>query len=165
VRAVIGFEDDLMPALIEGRIDLGVMYTPQARPGLRIEPLLEERLVMVTTHPPQPSAPPGPAPDYVLVDWGPEFLAQHALAFPQFEGAALSVNMGWLGLERLLAFGGSGYFPLRLVRAHERAGTLHRVSGTPEFSLPAYLCHTASPPTPHLGVAIDGIRNIAVELG
>ena len=33
VRALIGFESDLMDALLEGRADVGVMYTPQARPG------------------------------------------------------------------------------------------------------------------------------------
>ena len=43
VRALIGFESDLMDALLEGRADVGVMYTPQARPGLTVELLLEER--------------------------------------------------------------------------------------------------------------------------
>ncbi len=43
LRAEIGFEEDLMQRLIEGRIDIGVMYTPQRRPGLNVELLLEER--------------------------------------------------------------------------------------------------------------------------
>ena len=42
LRAEIGFEEDLMQRLIEGRIDIGVMYTPQSRPGLNVELLLEE---------------------------------------------------------------------------------------------------------------------------
>src|SRR5689334_4984486 len=46
VRALIGFEEDLMQALIDGRSSIGVMYTPQARPGLTVEPLLEDRLAM-----------------------------------------------------------------------------------------------------------------------
>ena len=49
VRAEIGFEEDLMHGLVEGRIDIGVMYTPQSRPGLTVERLLEERLVLVST--------------------------------------------------------------------------------------------------------------------
>ena len=36
--------------------------------------------------------------DYIYVDWGAEFFAQHSLAFPQYTGAALTVNIGWLGL-------------------------------------------------------------------
>jgi DNA-binding transcriptional LysR family regulator len=49
VGAEIGFEDDLMQGLVEGRIDIGVMYTPQSRPGLKVERLLEEQLVLVST--------------------------------------------------------------------------------------------------------------------
>jgi len=89
VRALTGLEEDLMEALIEGRTHIGVMYTPQSRPGLTVEPLFDERLVMVSTRPQPPSEPKG---DYVYVDWGPEFFAQHSLAFPNFTGAALSVD-------------------------------------------------------------------------
>ena len=146
VRALIGFEEDLMQALIDGRANIGVMYTPQARPGLTVELLLEERLVMVSTRETPPTE---PARDYVYVDWGPEFFAQHTLAFPNFAGAALTVNIGWLGLQRILAFGGSGYFPARMLREHEVAGRLHRVAGAPEFRLPAYLCFPAQVEPPN----------------
>src|ERR1022692_1906235 len=108
VRALIGFEEDLMEALIEGRANIGVMYAPQARPGLTVEPLLEEQLVMVSTRAKPPRE---PQSDYIYVDWGPEFFAQHSLAFPGFSGAALTVNNGWLGLQYLFANGGAGYLP------------------------------------------------------
>ena len=160
VRAVIGFESDLMEGLIEGRIDIGVMYTPQSRPGLTVERLLEERLVMVSTQADPPSA---PDKDYVYVDWGPEFYAQHALAFPQFTGSALTVNIGWLGLERIRVSGGSGYFPLRMVREDELDGRLHRVIGAPEFRLPAYLCFPSKSDSQPLALAIDTIRRVAAD--
>lgn len=160
VRALIGFEEDLMSALIEGRADIGVMYTPHARPGLTVEPLLEERLVMVSTH---PNPPREPQSDYVYVDWGPEFFAQHSLAFPNYTGAALIVNVGWLGLEKILAYGGSGYFPARLLRAHELAGRLHRVEGAPEFRLPTYLCFPSKSDSEPLALALETIRRIAAE--
>lgn len=160
VRALIGFEEDLMQALIDGRADIGILYTPQARPGLTVELLLEERLVMVST---RENSPAEPAPDYVYVDWGQEFLAQHALAFPTFSGAALTVNIGWLGLQRILAFGGSGYFPARVLSECEAAGRLHRVEGAPEFRLPAYLCFPAQEPSQPLAIAVDTIRRVAAE--
>src|SRR4030095_2494889 len=94
VRALIGFETDLMDALLEGRADIADMYTPQARPGLTVELLLEERLVMVSTRP-SPSA--ELLADYVFVDWGPELFAQHSLAFPRFAGGALTVHTEWPG--------------------------------------------------------------------
>ncbi|HEY8509008.1 MAG TPA: LysR family transcriptional regulator [Steroidobacteraceae bacterium] len=160
VRAFIGFETDLMEALIEGRADVGLMYTPQSRPGLVVEQLLEERLVMVSTHD-QPSGEPGP--DYVYIDWGPEFFAQHSLAFPDFAGAQLTFNIGWLGLEHILSCGGSGYFPLRLLRDHERAGRVHRVPGAPQFSIPAYICFPSRVNAEHITLALETIRQIAAE--
>jgi LysR family transcriptional regulator, flagellar master operon regulator len=51
IRAEIGVERDLMEGLVEGRIDVAVMYTPQSRPGLRVEPLFDDRLVLVSTKP------------------------------------------------------------------------------------------------------------------
>jgi DNA-binding transcriptional LysR family regulator len=160
VRALVGFEDDLMQALIEGRADLGVMYSPQARPGLRVEPLLEERLVMVST---RADPDPEPGPDYVYVDWGPEFYAQHSLAFPGFSGARLTVNVGWLGLMHLHHAGGCGYFPARLLLEHETAGRMHRVPGAPEFRLTAYLCSPARIESPALALAVETIRRVANE--
>lgn len=160
VRALIGFEDDLMQALIEGRADIGVMYTPQARPGLSVEMLFEERLVMVSTRADPPSE---PDRDYVYVDWGQEFFTQHTLAFPSFSGAALTVNIGWLGLQRILAHGGSGYFPIRMLKKHEQAGRLHRVTSAPEFRLPAYLCFPTSIENAALELALQSIRQIAAD--
>jgi DNA-binding transcriptional LysR family regulator len=160
VRALVGFEEQLMEALIDGRANIGVMYTPNARPGLVVEPLLEEQLVMVSTR----AAPSRePASDYIYVDWGAEFFAQHSLAFPNFPGAALTVNMGWLGLQRLLANGGTGYFPTRMLREHELAGRVRRVPDTPEFRLPAYLCYPAKVDSEPLTLALDTIRRVAAE--
>lgn len=79
VRAVVGFEEDLMQDLIEGRAAVGVTYTPQARPGLTVELLLEERLVMVSTRADPPREPDA---DYVYVDWGPEFRLPAYVCFP-----------------------------------------------------------------------------------
>jgi len=160
VRALIGFEEDLMEDLIEGRAQIGVMYTPQSRPGLTVETLLEERLVMASTRAKPASE---PRSDYVYVDWGPEFFAQHSLAFPNFTGAALTVNMGWLGLQRILTSGGSGYFPLRLLREHELAGRLHLVADAPEFRLPAYLCYPTKTDSDALALALDTIRRVAAD--
>jgi DNA-binding transcriptional LysR family regulator len=160
VRAIIDFEDGLMNALIEGRASIGVMYTPQSRPGLTVELLFEERLVMVST---KASPPREPGSDYIYVDWGPEFFAQHTLAFPNFTGAALTVNTGWLGLQRLVAYGGSGYFPARMLREHELAGRLHRVADAPEFRLPAYVCFPAKSDSEPLALALDTIRRVAAD--
>lgn len=161
VRAIIGFEEELMAALVEGRIDIAVLYTPQARPGLTIEPLLEEELVMVSS---RKGAQAAPGRDYVYVDWGPEFHAHHSKAFPDYTGSALAVNIGWLGLQHVLASGGAGYFPVRLTRALELAGRVHRVADAPAFRLPAYLCFASKMRAEPLTLAVDTIRRVAADI-
>jgi len=160
VRAEIGMDAELMQGLVEGRLDIAVMYTPQSRPGLRVEPLLTESLILVSSDKvPAPQLGPG----YVHVDWGPEFYARHTASFPDFLGPALSANIGWLALQHILGHGGSGYFPERLVRPHLARGRLFRVPRAPAFALPAYVVHLADCPG-HVEQALAGIqRMISVE--
>ncbi len=162
IRALAGLEEDLMQALAEGRADVAVMYVPQARPGLVIEKLLEEQLVMVSTSP-APST--RLAQDYVYVDWGPEFYAWQSRVLPVSSAARVSVSIGTLGLRHVLARGGCGYFPLRLVSEAIRSGQLHRVPDTPEFRLPAYLCFSQTDERTHLARVIQAIRATAAAIG
>jgi DNA-binding transcriptional LysR family regulator len=157
VRAEIGFEEDLMQRLIEGRIDIGVMYTPQSRPGLRVELLIEERLVYVSN---SPTSEPKPGNDYVYIDWGPEFYAKHSVSFPDFISPGLTANIGWLGLQHILENGGSGYFPIRLVRSHLENGRLHLVRGAPEFRHPAYVVYPTDGESDLIEAAVAIMRRI-----
>lgn len=157
VRAEIGMEADLMQGLVEGRIDIAVMYTPQSRPGLKIDPLFDDRLVLVASGPLNRKE---PGPGYVHVDWGPEFFARYSASFPGFPGPALAVNIGWLGLQHIVRNGGSGYFPLRLVRPYIENRQLMLPDWAPAFSLPAYVVY----PGEHDDVALDGALAIIREL-
>jgi LysR family transcriptional regulator, flagellar master operon regulator len=160
IRAEIGFEEDLMQRLIEGRIDIGVMYTPQSRPGLNVELLLEERLVFVSS---SPTSEPKPGKDYVYIDWGPEFYAKHSVSFPEFVSPGLLVNIGWLGLQHILENGGSGYFPVRLVRSYLENGRLHLVRDAPQFRHPAYVVHSTEGEGDLIQTAVAGMREIAAR--
>jgi DNA-binding transcriptional LysR family regulator len=161
VRAEIGFDDDLMVGLVEGRIDIGVMYTPQSRPGLHVEVLIEEELVLVST---DPANSPHFGPDYIYVDWGPEFYAKHSATFPESPAPALSTNIGWLGLQYILRFGGTGYFPRRLVSGDTASGRLHEFEGAPVFDLPAYLVYPLERDDSVFDPALQIIRDIAAEV-
>jgi DNA-binding transcriptional LysR family regulator len=160
VRAEVGFEEDLMQGLVEGRIDIGVMYAPQSRPGLTVERLVEERLVLVST---EETGGPQPGEGYVYIDWGAEFYAQHSIHFPDYAGAGVVANTGWLGLQYVLQAGGSGYFPLRIVGAHLEAGRLHRPLRAPEFRLPAYAVYPDEPGSDAVALALEGMRQSAGE--
>lgn len=160
LRAEIGLETELMQGLVEGSIDIGVMYTPQSRPGMSVEHLLDEELVLVATK--ADARGPGD-PDYVFVDWGPEFLHKHSVHFPERAPTALVAGIGWLGLQHILGQGGSGYFPLRLVREHIASDKLRLIDKAPRFLLPAYVVYPAEGDPAVFKPAVDGLHQIAAR--
>ena len=159
LRLEIGFEADIMQGLVQGEIDVGVMYTPETRPGLALERLFDESLVLVTSDP----ARPWPDPRYVHVDWGPEFHAQFGARFPEMDTSALTANIGWLGLRILEHDGGSGYFPARMVRDSLEVGRLWRVEESPLIALPAYMVYPLDRDEPALAAAVRGLRRLGAE--
>lgn len=157
IRSEIGFEEDLMRRLIEGSLDIGLMYTPTHSPGLVVEHLFDENLVLVSSRPNDK----GPGDDYIYVEWGPGFYAQHAQSYPDLEGPAQIADIGWLGIQLALANGGSCFLPARMAAPFIAAGRLHRVAASPEYDLPAYVVYPRSTDNPVLEQALQGLRELA----
>ncbi len=161
LRLEIGFEEGMMQALVQGTLDLGVMYTPQRRPGLVVEALFDETLVLVGADP----ACPWPDPDYIHVDWGPEFYAQFSAAFPELPPPAQHANIGWLAYQWMQARGGSAYLPLRMVRSALAEGRLHRLPEAPSFAVSVYLVYPQGQAEGPLVRALEGLRALASAEG
>jgi DNA-binding transcriptional LysR family regulator len=159
LRLEIGFEPDIMQGLIEGSVDIGVMYTPTSRPGLVVEPLFDETLLLVTSD----LARGWPDDGYIHIDWGPEFHAQFSDHHPELPPPTLIANIGWLGVQQLLTYGGSGYFPQRLVQHYIEEGRLWRVPDRPQFKLPAWMVFPRDSASGALKYALDGLRTLARE--
>jgi LysR family transcriptional regulator, flagellar master operon regulator len=157
ISSEIGFEEDLMRRLIEGTLDIGLMYTPQHSPGLVVEPLFDETLVLLTTDP----ARPWPDPGYVYVDWGPAFYALHTDSYPDLERPAQVVNIGWLGVQLVTRNGGSCFLPLRMARPLIEKGELFQVANGPSFPLPAYMVFARDSESVVLEQALAGLRTLA----
>lgn len=162
VRAEVGMADRLSERLLEGMIDLAVMYAPQNRSRMVVETLLTEKLIYVSS---DRAVAPGQDAGYVLVDWGPEFLADHSAAYPGKDAPLVTVNHGPLAMRYILENGGSAYFPMRMARPYLRRGKLHRIKA-PEFSRPIHLAYMAtSAQAPGFETAVAGLRDIAAKLG
>lgn len=157
IRCDIGFEEDLMRRLIEGNMDIGLMYTPQHSPGLQIEHLFDETLVLLTTDPDTR----WPDDDYVYVDWGPAFYAQHSTSYPDLERPAQVVNIGWLGIQLLVNNGGSCFLPIRMAEPFIKAQKLHLIPGSPKFNLPAYMVFPGDSDCTVLEQVLDSLRQLA----
>src|ERR1700712_2377211 len=158
IRAESALEPELMQGLVEGRIDIGVMYTPQSRPGLKVEQLFEEQLILVST---DPKSAPEPQAVYFYVDGAPEFYARHSVFFPNYSGPALTANIGWLGLQHVLENGGSCFFARRSVEPLLKTRRLHAVAGAPEFSMPAYVAYPTDRDGEQVARAVDIMHRVA----
>jgi DNA-binding transcriptional LysR family regulator len=153
------YSRSLMRQLTDGLLDIGVMYQPRQTPGLIIEDLFEETLILVATD--QRVLSDGWVEDYVFVDWGDVFRARHGEAFPEMETPAVTVGLGVLGLEYILQNGGSGYFPIRVAQPYIDQGKLFRLEGAPSVQRPAYMVYPDSARDPEsLDLALNGLREI-----
>jgi LysR family transcriptional regulator, flagellar master operon regulator len=155
-HCVIGFEEDLMRRLVEGTLDIGLMYTPHHGAGLNIVHLFDETLALYTTEPEKP----WPNDNYVYVDWGPDFYARHNNSYPNLERPAQVVNIGWLGVQLIIANGGSCFLPTRMAKPLVETKKLYHVSGSLEFKLPAFLVYSQSIETVILSKILDSMSNL-----
>jgi len=161
VRAQFGFSSALMQRLIDGSLDIGVMYTPESRTGYSVEMLFAEELVLVSS---ELETPGRPDREYIYVDWGPEFRADHTLNFPELSTPGVYMELGSLGLRYLLVNYCSGYFPRRLVQTYLDAGVLAQVPNSPTFSYPAYAVYPTSGDSGIFELALGEMRRAASEL-
>jgi DNA-binding transcriptional LysR family regulator len=160
VRAEISSSEVLLEQIAAGILDIAIVYAPHYRPGIGVEQLIEEKLVLVTT---DAAASPPDAAEYVYVDWGPEFGEQHRLVYPQWSRPSVSSDFGPLAREYLLSTGGAGYFRLGVVRSHLESGRLRRVVGAPEFAYPAYAVYPEDAGQDVLARVLEGLRHAAAE--
>src|SRR5690606_31953653 len=100
----------LVDSVQHGRLDIAVLYSPLRRPGVVTSLVFEEELVAVST---DPECRHLRSDDYVYVDWGPDFVAEHDRVAPELRHAHTYVGLGPLALRYLLKVGGSGYFRTR----------------------------------------------------
>jgi DNA-binding transcriptional LysR family regulator len=159
LRVEIGLSDDLMTRVGTGVLDIALMYRPQSLPGLRIERLLEEKLILVTTD----DRARLDGSEYVYVDWGPFFSSRHGISFPDLTDPGLSVSLGPLGLSYILECGGSGYFRKRTAKPYLTSGQIHRVKSAPEFSYPVHVVYPSDGDKDLLDPALAVLREVAAD--
>ncbi|MEW5771826.1 MAG: LysR family transcriptional regulator [Pseudomonadota bacterium] len=160
LRLEAGFEEDIMQGVVQGTVDVGVLFTPENRPGLGIERLFEERLVLVATEPGRA----WPDAGYIHMDWGAEFHAQFGTAFPDLAAPAVTANIGWLAMQQILHDGGSGYFPWRITRHLVEQGQLWPLEAMPTFTLPAYMVFPLERGEGTLAGALETLRKLCAEV-
>lgn len=157
LRIHVDVPQDLINQVAAGLVDMAAMYAPPHRPGLKVDLVLEEKLVLVTTDPTATES----AADFVSIDWGPDFAREYASNFPEAEMPAVSANLGPLALRYILQAGGSGYFRMHVVEPLIASGEIYLVPGAPQFSYPIYVVHSSEAQEPFMTTALRGLRAVA----
>lgn len=161
-QVVAEYTQPLMDRLRDRLLDIAIVYDPQQRAELAIEPYINEPLVLVSTEPRTVGE--GRVPGYVFIDWGDTFKAQHSLAFPEIPSPKMSLGLCTVGLQHILQQGGSGYFIEASVQPYIDSGQLYRVEDAPIFQRPTYLVYQQAPIDRQLlDTALAGLRTLAAR--
>ncbi|ROL83655.1 LysR family transcriptional regulator [Pseudomonas chlororaphis] len=152
VRSQIAEGASLQRQLELGVLDAALVFQPVYGPGLQVEQLLEEKLILVRLA--------GNPEPYVYIDWGEDFRRQHDAALPDQAKAAVGFNLGPLALQFILESGGSGYFRTRVVQSYLDSGVLERVEKAPEFNFPTYLLYARERDSAQLQQAFEVLREV-----
>lgn len=155
VRSQIAEGASLQRQLELGVLDAALVFQPVYGPGLQVEQLLEEKLILVRLA--------GRPEPYVYIDWGEDFRRQHDAALPDRAKAAVGFNLGPLALQFILEGGGSGYFRTRVVQSYLDSGVLERVEKAPEFNFPTYLLYARERDSAELQQAFDVLREVVAN--
>ncbi len=135
VRAELGMPDRITRLLIEGVVQVGLLYTPQLRPGLSAQKVLEEELVLAASW---EAGLADIAAHYVFVDWGPEFVHAHALELPDLTNPGLTLSLGAMAADYVVRRRAAAYLPARYIKRHLDRGELHLVPDAPTFPYPVW---------------------------
>lgn len=132
LRAELGLPETLTRAMTEGVMQISLTYQPTFHPGLRIEKVMEDELVLVA---PWKGATTEQLPGrYAFVDWGSDFLQFHNMHLPQLTNPGLTLAMGSLSTIYAISRGLAAYLPARIVNTYLDSGELHLVAGAQTFT-------------------------------
>lgn len=162
VSAISATSSTLTQRLIEGTMDLAVMYRPIQPPGHVVEHLFDEEFVLVTSARPSSRR---TTSDYVFVDWGPDFQQDHAAAYPELSNPGLHLDLGSISIDYLLSNEASAYFPARIVKHHVARGRLRQPKRARRFVYPVYMVYPESRDEETYDQIIQGLRSAAARIG
>lgn len=151
----------LTQRLIEGTLDLALMYRPAQPPGLTIEHLFDEEFVLVAS---AKTAQRRGVSDYVLIDWGPDFQEDHAAEYPELTNPGLTLDIGPIGIGYLLSNAASAYLPMRIVKPYIARGRLKEPKRSRTFIYPVFMVYPEARDEDAYLPILDGLRREAAKI-
>lgn len=143
LRVEPGESEQLMNRLDHALIDLAVVFLPRTQPGLRIETLYTDNLILVSNEPRAIND--NWRDNYIFVDWGESFRTAYADTFPGDEMPPIQTPLPGVALNHILLQGGAAYLTQSIADPWLTEGRLHEVRGAPFFPLPVFVVYPMEP--------------------
>lgn len=156
IRVDVGERDRLHEQLQVGVLHAALVHQPEYWSGVKVEQLLEEKLIMVRSA--------SNDEPYLYIDWGADFRRQHDAALPHLARSSFSLNLGPLALQYLLENGGRGYFRSRAVQKYLDSGAVAPVRDAPEFSYPVFLIYQSFTNVGTLNACLSSLKEVLPAL-
>lgn len=144
--------------VLNGLLDIGVLFDPPQLSGLEIRELGQQRIALYASRPAS-TLDEALGEGYAYVDWGVNFNLAHARALGDRAPARLRFGQGVLALDQLLRHGGAAYLATALAEDACARGLLHVVDGAPAFERSVYAIHRVG----HAEEAL--LRDLLKDLG
>jgi len=136
LRAQLDMPEALTRQMTEGVMQIALTYAPVIRPGLSVQKLMDDELVMVATW---DGARVDAVKDrYAFVDWGADFLNFHDSLLPGLSNTGLTLSMGALAARFIQSRNCAAYLPARYAKHYLDDGRMFLVAGAPTHAYPAW---------------------------
>ena len=153
------YSDRLMNQLRDGLLDIAIVYDPQKSIEVEIERFKTEKLVLVSTKPSLFHR--GSVEDYIFVDWGESFKADHNRIFVESSHHRIEISVASVAFDYIMKHGGSCYFLEREIRPYIQDQSLFRVDDSVELSLTTFMAYNVDRKNDaSVKKAIEGLRSI-----
>lgn len=129
--------DQLSQTLRQRTLDMALTFDPLKSEELVARQIAELELVMVSTESIELKQ--ALSQDYVYVDWGTRFSAEHGERHPGTPPPLMHTSTGRIALDFILEKGGSAYLPQPMVAPFLDGGQLYRVQGVDSWPRHIYL--------------------------
>jgi len=151
----------LVGRLVNGLLDLALLFEPPQIPDLAIRQMAEIPLILVS----------GAAGcsldealhgDYYMVDWGSVFSLSHAEFFPDIPSPAARFTSGTPTRDMILSVGGSAYLAEQMVQQDLEQGRLYRVADAPVIERTAFAVYRpGAEKRTEMRQALDALKQIS----
>ncbi len=153
------YNTDMLKAVNEGSLDLAITHDATSLQGMHTLPLQDEIVVLVARRP--ASLNEDRVPNFIRLDWGPQFGGQIKRIENRLPKSHLSIGNGMLGLRYILEHDACAYIPWRIARRLVQEKRLFRIKRAPRISIPGHIVYSEDNPNlQYLERALVGFRGL-----